>query len=136
MTAYIRKDVSLDMAALKTVQPQRPIVGTIYVGLDGHHNWVPLYCGAMKLGKLRSAELMRLEIPPGAYYFHSTGNKGLELDVAAGRSYFLMIRSGLRNHGHIDLLNESTDSFLNRMERIVSAPEFSSGDLEQLRKGR
>lgn len=64
MTAYIRKDVSLDIAALKTVQPQRPIVGTIYVGLDGHHNWVPLYCGGMKLGKLRSAELMRLEIPP------------------------------------------------------------------------
>ena len=96
-TAYLNGDVVLERSALERVQPapvQRkgPATVTIFMAGDaaiGVHR--SAYCGKVALAKLPRAAYLKIQLPPGKYFFHSDDQRVVEARLEEGQQLYLQI---------------------------------------------
>lgn len=92
-TAYLNGDVALDRIALERVQPapvQRtgPATVTIFsLGVWGYHP--PVYCGRVELAKLSDSAYLKIQLPPGKYFFRSSDEQVVEVRLEEGQELYL-----------------------------------------------
>jgi len=108
-TAYLNGDVVLDRIALERIQPapvQRtgPATVTIFRAEAGTRFQLPVYCGKVDLAKLPHSAFLKIQLPPGKYYFHSSDAHVVELSLEDGKEFYLQMqlvvvrKGGFRGH--------------------------------------
>jgi hypothetical protein len=108
-TAYLNGDVALDRIALERVQPapvQRTGPATVTVfGLDGASGFhPPVYCGKIALAKLPGSAYLKIQLPPGKYFFRSSDEQVVEVRLEGGQELYLgiqMVFFHKRGKGHL-----------------------------------
>jgi len=105
-TAYVNGDVILDQSALKRVQPApgRPkgpatvrIFRTADTRMLGH---APVYCGKVALATLPHPAYLKIQLPPGKYFFHSSNNQGIEVSLEEGQELYLQMQLVIPPRSH------------------------------------
>ena len=111
ITAYVNGDVALDRAALESAQP--PVVhrtgpASVVVFRPslswGSLNAPSLYCGKVAFTRLWNGRYLRVQLPPGKYFFQSSDNQAIELHLEEGQEIYIqmqMAAHGLGMKGHL-----------------------------------
>jgi hypothetical protein len=107
-TAYLNGDVALDRIALELIQPapvQRkgPAIVTIFAATAigarppssfwtalGSHP--PVYCGKVALAKLPAFAYLKIQLPPGKYFFRSEDKPVVEVSLEEGQELYLQMQ--------------------------------------------
>jgi len=107
ITAFVNGDVLLDRAAVLKAQGQpevsKPADGTVFVywfSEDGMPGAEHVTCGDVEIGVVHPGQFLRLDIPPGRYWFRTVGVKVRRearslrpeyktINVESSKSYFL-----------------------------------------------
>jgi hypothetical protein len=116
-TACLDGDLTLDRAGLEAAGPPpgpNPDVATIFI-FRGNQDKVPeleqpVSCGRVPVGRFSGSQYMKFELAPGRYWcysqFHTTklssvqqATQLVEIDAAAGRSYYLEVALVRAKHG-------------------------------------
>lgn len=92
--AYLNGDVILDRLALERVQPhlaedKGPASATVFRAESGKRFQLPVYCGRVNLAKLPHSAYLKIQLPPGKYYFHSSDKQVVEVLLEEGKELYL-----------------------------------------------
>jgi hypothetical protein len=104
-TAYLNGDVVLDRSALDRVQPapvQRkgPATVTIFRTAETRMLGPPsVYCGKVALAKLPRPAYLKIELPPGKYFFRSSFEQGVEVRLEEGQELYLQMQLTVSKRG-------------------------------------
>src|SRR5262249_24306586 len=95
-TAYLNDDVALDRVALEHIQPapaQHTGLATVTIfGLGGATRFhPPVYCGKIALAKLPGSAYLKIQLPPGKYFFRSSDEQVVEVRLEEGQELYLGI---------------------------------------------
>lgn len=96
-TAYLNGDVVLDRSALERIQPapvQRkgPATVTIFRAETGMRFQPPVYCGKVVLAKLPHSAYMKIQLPPGKYFFWSSDKRVVVVRLEEGQEFYLQMQ--------------------------------------------
>jgi len=96
-TAYLNGDVVLDRIALERIQPapvQRkgPATVTIFRAETGMRFQLPVYCGKVALAKLPHSAYLKIQLPPGKYFFRSSDKQVVEVRLEEGQEFYLQMQ--------------------------------------------
>lgn len=130
-TAYLNGDIGLDRSVVERVQPvpvQRKGPATVTIFRIAENRMVgppPVYCGRVKLAKLPRPGYLRIQLPPGKYFFHSSFQDSVEVSLEEGQELYLKMQLTIvRHHG-----------FQNRLVQIDNEDgEEKAAGLHQLRE--
>ncbi|MBZ5720831.1 MAG: hypothetical protein LAO03_10665 [Acidobacteriia bacterium] len=96
MEATTAGEILLDRASVEASQPpppekkQGPASATIYYPKVGDISSVELWCGSIKLGKLKRGHKLTVSLPPGKYWFRVfKGGRSTLLEAKEGGEYYL-----------------------------------------------
>ena len=105
-TAYLNGDVALDRNVLGRVQPapvQRTGPATVTIFRIADTRMVgppPVYCGKVALAKLPHPAYLKIQLPPGKYFFRSSFQDSVEVHLEEGQELFLQMQLTVaRHHG-------------------------------------
>lgn len=90
LTAYLNGDVALDRIALERVQPapvqpKGPATVTIFATATAMWDHRPVYCGKIALAKLPRFTYLKIQLPPGKYFFRSEDEQVVEVRLQEGQ---------------------------------------------------
>src|SRR6266478_7125239 len=96
-TAYLNGDVVLDRSALERVQPapvqrEGPATVTIFRAETGMRFQLPVYCGKVALAKLPHSAYLKIQLPPGKYFFRSSDKQVVEVRLEEGQEFYLQMQ--------------------------------------------
>jgi hypothetical protein len=97
-TAYLNGDVALDRSALDGIQPapvQRKGPATVTIFRTAETRMLgppPVYCGKVALAKLPRPAYLKIQLPPGKYFFHSSFEQGVEVSLEEGQELYLQMQ--------------------------------------------
>jgi hypothetical protein len=127
-TAYLNGDVALDRIALERVQPARvehkgPATVTIFAKATAMWTHRPVYCGRVALAKLPSFTYLRIQLPPGKYFFRSEDERTVEVSLKAGEEVYLELLQRASNAGIKGFLyrveNEDGEEEIGHLKRLA-----------------
>jgi hypothetical protein len=104
-TAYLNGDVVLDRSALDRVQPtpvQRKGPATVTIFRTAETRMVgppPVYCGKAALAKLPRPAYLKIQLPPGKYFFRSSFEQSVEVRLEEGQELFLQMQLTVSKRG-------------------------------------
>jgi hypothetical protein len=103
-TAYLNGDVVLDRIALEGIQPapvQRTGPASVTIFMAGTAIGVhrSAYCGKVALAKLPRSAYLKIQLPPGEYFFHSDDERVVEVRLEEGQQLYLQIIQIGTKHG-------------------------------------
>jgi len=144
-TAYLNGDVVLDRSALERVQlapVQRkgPATVAIFRAEAGMRFQLPVYCGTVALAKLPHSAFLKIQLPPGKYFFRSSDGHVVEVSLEEGQEFYLQMqlvvvrKGGFK--GHLVLANnaDGEDEIANLNElRDKDVRKVSDADLAELK---
>jgi hypothetical protein len=129
-TAYLNGDVVLDRIALGLLQPapvqhKGPATVTIFRTAEtrmlGHP---PVYCGTVALAKLPRPAYLKIQLPPGKYFFRSSFEQGVQVGLEEGQELYLQMQL---------TISISKRGFQNRLVQVDNeVGEDKVGNLHQL----
>jgi len=144
-TAYLNGDVVLDRIALERIQPapvQRkgPATVTIFRAETGMRFQLPVYCGKVALAKLPHSAYLKIQLPPGKYFFRSSDKQVVEVRLEEGQEFYLQMqlvvvrKGGFKGHlVRVDNADgEEEVANLNEL-RDKDATKVSDADLAELK---
>jgi len=97
-TAYLNGDVALDRSALDSFQPapvQRKGPATVTIFRTAETRMLgppPVYCGKVSLAKLPRPGYLKIQLPPGKYFFRSSFEQGVEVSLEEGQELYLQMQ--------------------------------------------
>ena len=103
-TAYLNGDVVLDRSALDRaqpapVQPKGPATVTIFRTAETRMvGPPPVYCGKVALAKLLRPAYLKIQLPPGKYFFRSSFEQNLEVRLEEGQELYLQMQLTVVRH--------------------------------------
>jgi hypothetical protein len=112
-TAYLNGDVVLDRRALERIQPvpvQRKGPATVTIFRTAETRMVgppPVYCGKVTLAKLPRPVYLKIQLPPGEYFFRSSFEQDVEVRLEEGEELYLQMQLTVSKH-----------TFKNRLVRV------------------
>jgi hypothetical protein len=145
-TAYSSGDVALDRIALERVQPapvQRkgPATVTIFRAA-ATAIWVhqSAYCGKVALAKLPRSAYLKIQLPPGKYFFHSDDERVVEVRLEEGQQLYLQIiqvgvpKRGMQGHV-IQVDDEDGEEGIAHLRRLADkeVTKVSDANLAELK---
>ncbi len=90
-TAYVNGSITVDLAEVQAHQPAAADA-TVYVyrarDTADSSEW-PVYCTGRTIGQLKEGRALQLALPPGEYWFRSSNEKLVFLNLQAGEEYYL-----------------------------------------------
>jgi hypothetical protein len=104
-TAYLNGDIVLDRSGLDRVQPapvQRRGPATVMIFRTAETRMVgppPVYCGKVALVKLPRPAYLRIQLPPGKYFFHSSFEESVEVRLEEGQELYLQMQLTVAKRG-------------------------------------
>ncbi len=104
-TAYLNGDVVLDRSALDRiqpapVQPKGPATVTIFRTAETRMlGPPPVYCGKVALAKLPRPAYLKIQLPPGKYFFHSSFEESVEVRLEEGQELYLQMQLTVAKRG-------------------------------------
>ena len=144
-TAYLNGDVVLDRIALERTQPapvQRkgPATVTIFRAEAGTRFQLPVYCGKVALAKLPHSAYLKIQLPPGEYFFRSSDEHIVEVRLGEGQEFYLQMqlvavhKGGFKGHlAQVDNADgEDEVANLNEL-RDKDVRKVSDADLAELK---
>ncbi len=121
VTAYLNGEVVLDRAAYERVQPaiaQRAGPATVTIFRESIHYATAYkpsaYCGKIALARLPNGGYLKIQLPPGRYFFRSNDEQVVELHLEEGQDVYLqmqMISHGLSMKGHLTQVSSSDGEY-------------------------
>lgn len=114
-TAYLNGDVVLDRSALDRVQPvpvQRKGPATVTIFRTAETRMLgppPVYCGKVALGELPRPAYLKIQLPPGEYFFRSSFEQTVEVRLEEGQELYLQMQL---------TVSKSKRGFTNRLEQV------------------
>jgi hypothetical protein len=114
-TAYLNGDVVLDRTALERIQPvpvQRKGPATVTIFRTAETRMVgppPVYCGKVTLAKLPRPAYLKIQLPPGEYFFRSSFEQTVEVRLEEGQELYLQMQL---------TVSKSKRGFTNRLVQI------------------
>jgi hypothetical protein len=145
-TAYLNGDVALDRMALERVQPtpvrhKGPATVTIFratataMGLPQS-----VYCGEVALAKLPRSAYLKIQLPPGEYFFRSNDEQVIEERLEEGQELYLQMQMvGLKRgslKGHlVQVDNEDGEEGIAHLHRLADkdVTKVSDANLAELK---
>ena len=109
-TAYLNGDVALDRSALDGIQPapvQRKGPATVTIFRTAETRMLgppPVYCGTVALAKLPRPAYLKIQLPPGKYFFRSSFEQGVEVSLEEGQELYLQMQLTVSKRGFINRL--------------------------------
>ena len=109
-TAYLNGDVVLDRSALDRVQPppvQRKGPATVTIFRTAETRMLglpPVYCGTVSLAKLPRPAYLKIQLPPGKYFFRSSFEQGVEVRLEEGQELYLQMQLTVSKRGFTNRL--------------------------------
>ena len=103
-TAYLNGDVGLDRSALERVQPapvQPKGPATVTIFRTAETRMVgppPVYCGRVELAKLSRPGYLKVQLPPGKYFFRSSFQDSVEVRLEEGQELYLQMQLTIVKH--------------------------------------
>jgi len=103
--AYLNGDVVLDRSALDRVQPvpvQRKGPATVTIFRTAETRMLgapPVYCGRVDLAKLPRPAYLKIQLPPGKYFFRSSFEQGVEVRLEEGQELYLQMQLTVSKRG-------------------------------------
>ena len=104
-TAYLNGDVALDRIALERVQPapvQRKGPATLTIFRTAETKMLgspPVYCGKVDLAKLPRPGYLKIQLPPGKYFFRSSFEQVVEVRLEEGQELYLQMQLTVSKRG-------------------------------------
>jgi hypothetical protein len=144
-TAYLSGDVVLDRIALERIQPapvQRtgPATVTIFRAEAGLRFQLPVYCGKVALAKLPHSAFLKIQLPPGKYFFRSSDGHVVEVPLEEGQESYLQMqlvvvrKGGFKGHLVLADKADGEDEIANLNElRDKGVRKLSDADLAELK---
>ena len=112
-TAYLNGDVVLDRSALSRVQPaprKGPATVTIFrTAEDRMLAPPPVYCGKVALAELPRPAYLKIQLPPGEYFFRSSFEQTVEVRLEEGQELYLQMQL---------TVSKSQRGFTNRLVQV------------------
>jgi hypothetical protein len=114
-TAYLNGDVVLDRIALERIQPapvQRKGPATVTIFRTAETRMVgppPVYCGKVTLAKLPRPAYLKIQLPPGEYFFRSSFEQTVEVRLEEGQELYLQMQL---------TVSKSRRGFTNRLVQV------------------
>jgi hypothetical protein len=144
-TAYVNGDVVLDRSALNRVQPapvQRKGPATLTIFRTDEAKMFgrpPVYCGRVALAKLPRRAYLKIQLPPGKYFFSSSGEQGVEVRLEEGQELYLQMLLFVSKHDFrnrlIQVDNEDGEEEVATLHQLggKDVRKISDADLAELR---
>jgi hypothetical protein len=145
-TAYLNGDVSLDRMALERVQPapvQRkgPATVTIFDVATARWDRRSVYCGKVALAKLRPSSYLKIQLPPGKYFFRADDEQIVEVRLEEGQEVYLhmqivALKGGTKFKGHlVQVDNEDGEEEVANLNELrdKDVRRVSDADLAELK---
>jgi hypothetical protein len=154
-TAYLNGDVALDRVALERVQPapverKGPATVTIFAATAigarppssfwtalGSHP--PVYCGKVALAKLPAFAYLKIQLPPGKYFFRSQDEQVVEASLEEGQELYLQmqmvaLKSGLKGR-LVQVDNEDGEEGIAHLRQLADkdVTKVSDANLAELK---
>jgi hypothetical protein len=104
-TAYLNGDVVLDRSALDRAQPapvERKGPATVTIFRTAETRMLgppPVYCGKVALAKLPRPAYLKIQLPPGTYFFRSSFEQGVEVRLEEGQELYLQMQLTVSKRG-------------------------------------
>lgn len=143
-TAYLNGDVVLDRIALERVQPpsvQRtgPANVTIFAAANAIWAHRSVYCGKVALAKLPRLAYLKIQLPPGKYFFYSDDEEVVDVQLEEGQELYLQMlqvapKRGIE--GHLMLVdNEDGEKAIAHLRRLADkdVTKVSDANLAELK---
>jgi hypothetical protein len=142
-TAYLNGDVALDRTALERVQPVEikrngPATVTIFATETAMWDHRPVYCGKVGLAKIRRFSYLKVQLPPGKYFFRSEDQQAVEVRLKEGEEVYLQMlqmvtRKGTKGH-LIQVYNYDGEAGIVHLKRIADEKitKISDANLAEL----
>ena len=145
-TAYLNGDVVLDGKALERVQPapverKGPATVTIFAMANAMWTHRSVYCGTVALAKLPRSTYLRIQLPPGTYFFRSEDEQVVEVLLKEGQEVYLqMLQMPTRNRikGYlVQVDNDDGETGIAQLHRLVDrkVTKISDANLAELKAG-
>ena len=71
------------------MQRTGPATVTIFRAEAGMRFQLPVYCGKVTLAKLPHSAYLKIQLPPGKYFFRSNDEQVVEVRLEAGQEFYL-----------------------------------------------
>jgi hypothetical protein len=130
LTSYLNGDVALDRITLERVQPapvQRKGPASVTIFRTAETRMLgppPVYCGKVELAKLPRPAYLKIQLPPGKYFFRSSFEQGVEVRLEEGQEFYLQMQL---------TVSKSKRGFQNRLVQVDNEDgEEKVGTLRQL----
>ena len=104
-TVYLNGDVVLDRSALDRiqpapVQPKGPATVTIFRTAETRMlGPPPVSCGKVALAKLPRPAYLKIQLPPGKYFFRSSYEQDVEVSLEEGQELYLQMQLTISKRG-------------------------------------
>src|SRR6266852_5257128 len=144
-TAYLNGDVVLDRIALERIQPapvQRKGPATVTIFRTAETRMLgppPVYCGKVALAKLPRPAYLKIQLPPGKYFFRSSFEQGVEVRLEEGQGLYLQMQLTVSKRGFKNRLvqvdNEDGEDKVATLHQLgdKDVTKISDADLTELK---
>ena len=146
-TAYLNGDVVLDRTALERIQPvpvQRKGPATVTIFRTAETRMVgppPVYCGKVTLAKLPRPAYLKIQLPPGEYFFRSSFEQTVEVRLEEGQELYLQMQLTVSKGGFqkqnrlVQVNNEDGEAKVATLHQIgdKDVRRISDADLAELK---
>ena len=115
--------------ALERVQPpsvehKGPATVTIFAAATAPWNHRPVYCGKVALAKLPRFTYLKIQLPPGKYFFRSEDEQVVEVRLQEGQEVYLQMLEMVRFKGGakgllIQVDNEDGEEAIAPLKRLA-----------------
>jgi hypothetical protein len=135
-TAYLNGDVVLDRIALDRVQPapvqhKGPATVTIFRTAETRMlGPPPVYCGKVALAKLPRPAYLKIELPPGKYFFRSSFEQGVEVRLEEGQELYLQMQLTVSKRGFQNRLVQVDNE--DGEEKVATLHQLSDKDVRKV----
>jgi hypothetical protein len=128
VSGYVDGDMVLDRESVRRLQvPDRAAHVFIYFPMDRFTKFAcpncsktrkngdpnaqprvtkPIFLGTVEVTRLTFEAYARLDLPPGSYWVHSSGNKDFRADLTVAKSYYLRMTQSGFGKGNLELVAE------------------------------
>ena len=122
------------------MQRTGPATVTIFRAEAGMRFQLPVYCGKVTLAKLPHSAYLKIQLPPGKYFFRSSDGYVVEVPLEEGQEFYLQMQLVVVRKGGFKgylILVDNTDgeegvASLNEL-RDKDVRKVSDADLAELR---
>ena len=89
----------------------------------------PVFLGSVEITRLTFESYVRLDLPPGSYWVHSSGSKDFQAELSAAKSYYLRMAQSGFGKGNLEVVSAeraASEMSATTREMIVHIPAENS----------